>query len=198
MAMQSCNQGTSQLPRFSENIICVSGDYKSGKSNFSSRLAAALNIEHFSMRTLKSKHDVYVDWDIVLRKEENQEIDREIVEIARRGRCLLDFRYSALLCAIEAIAYTGIWITASLDVRIEGNAYFWKKSRSETETIIRKREKEELRDCMELYGRSYRDPSLYHMSIDTSSYWLPVTVPMDTTPLVSKCVTMIRAQSEKN
>jgi cytidylate kinase len=162
----------------------VSGDYKSGKSIYAAQLASALDLEHFSMRILKNAHEPYVNWSKILRKEDNQTIDHVIVDTARKGNCILDFRFSALLCSLHSIPYVGIWITASFEKRIGGNALYWGKSYEEAECILHEREKEELRICRELYKKDFRDPGLYHIFIDTSSIISPLGEPVDISPLV--------------
>jgi cytidylate kinase len=171
-----------------KDIICVSGDYKAGKTKFSSRLASATNLEHFSMRTLKNVHDNYVDWDKILKEKDNRKIDEEIVNLAQKKSCILDFRFSALLCSIHNIPYVGIWITAPLDIRTERISLFWGKSKSETRTLMQEREEKELHICETLYGRTFRDQRLYHILVDTSECFLPVSVPFDTTSLVVEYV----------
>jgi cytidylate kinase len=175
-----------------KDIICVSGDYKAGKTKFSSRLASALNLEHFSMRTLKKVHENYVDWDKILKEEDNRKIDEEIINIAQKKSCILDFRFSALLCSLHSTPYVGIWVTAPLSVRTERISRFWGKSKSETRTLMQEREKRELYICEKLYGRTFRDQSLYHIFVDTSNCFLPVSVPFDTTSLVAESIPEIK------
>lgn len=177
-----------------KNVICVSGDYRSGKSNFSKRLASVLGLRHLSMRELKNIYQSYVDWDIALREEDNKKIDQMVVDAAYKGNCILDFRFSALLCSLHSIAYYGIWISASLHVRIVRNAFRWNKSEPRTRHIIKEREQEEVRICTDLYGKSFRDPTLYHLSLDMSQYFLPVTEPLDTSPAVSAYLDYIKKE----
>ena len=193
--MQHHSQNTPSCDQ--RNIICVSGMYKSGKSNFSIRLASALKLEHFSMRKIKNLYESYIDWEKILQNENNQEIDQMIINMAHKGNCVLDFRFAPLLCSLQNIPYCGIWIYASLDVRVEANTFFWKKSELKTKDIILKREFEEVRSCMELYGRDFRDPDLYDIFIDTTDYWLPITIPMDTTPLVAEYLPEIKKNLKK-
>lgn len=194
--MQHHSKNTS--PHIQKNVICVSGAYKSGKSNFSIRLASALKIEHFSMRKIKNLYSSYVNWEEILQNESDQEIDHRIINMAQKGNCVLDFRFSPLLCSLHNIPYVGIWISASLDVRVEANAFFWKKSKLETKNIILKRQSEEVRCCKKLYDKDFRDKALYDIFIDTTDYWLPVSIPMDTTPLVLKYLPTIKKIWKKN
>lgn len=160
------------------NVLCVSGDYRSGKSGFSEKIAKQLDIEHYSMRKLKDCETELnrdcVNWDIIIQKNDNIAIDNIIVNLARKGKCVLDFRFGAVLCKKYNIPYIGIWISADLKTRIEGNSFCWRKSEVDTESIINKRETEELNTCLSNYGVDYRDKSFYSIYIDLTQYWYPI------------------------
>lgn len=139
------------------------------------------------MRTLKNQTALFVDWSLIVSDEShNTTIDAHVLDLALREPCVLDFRFAAVLCDQYQIPCVGIWVSASLSVRVEANAHFWRKSARETEAIIRTREEVEIAVCRRFYSRSYREPQFYDRFVDLTPYWLPVDVPMDTTPEVDR------------
>lgn len=160
-------------------VICISGDYRSGKSRVGKCVAKKLEIPYYSMRKLKKQineryNTDYVNWNKVLADIDNKVIDGYIVKKAMEEECILDFRFAALLCKEKNITYIGVWITSSLESRIYGNSYCWGKDREEVHEIIVQREAQELLTCMRLYNDDYRKKELYHYFIDLSKYWYPI------------------------
>jgi len=160
-------------------VICVSGNYRSGKSGLSSEISKKLGLSHYSMRSLKEKQKTeyntdFVDWSGQIEFDENIIIDNNIVEIAKKGNCLLDFRYSAILCKKHDINYIGIWVISDLESRIYGNSYCWNKSYDETNEIILSRESKEKETCAILHNTDYSLSKYYKYFIDLSKYWYPI------------------------
>lgn len=160
-------------------IICISGDYRSGKSGFGKVIAKKLNLKYFSMRTLKEQENSnyntdFVNWSKQIDSDENLIIDKCILEFAKKGDCVLDFRYAALLCKRYKIKYIGIWISADIDTRVYGNSYCWKKPKAEVKNIIYTREKQEKDTCKKIYNADYASEEYYKYFIDLSEYWYPI------------------------
>lgn len=160
-------------------VLCISGNYRSGKSGLGTELSKKLEIPYYSMRLWKEQKNTeyntdFVDWAPKIEFDDNQQIDERIVATARRGNCLLDFRYAAMLCAKNGIDYVGIWVSSDMESRIYGNSYCWQKTAQETEKIIREREKAERDVCAALHHADYSSPEYYHYFIDLSSYWYPI------------------------
>ena len=148
-------------------IICVSGNYRSGKSGFSTAISKILGLKHHSMRSItanqKTKYNTdFVDWSKQKLIERNKEIDEQIIEYAKIGNCLLDFRYSALLCYRNRINYIGVWVSSDLKTRVYGNSYCWGKSYEETQKIILTREEQEKKNCLLLHNTDYSLPEYYN------------------------------------
>lgn len=166
-------------PEKKKMVICISGDYRSGKSGVGKCVAKKLKIPYYSMRKLKKQlneryNTDYVDWNEILVDVDNKIIDEYIVKKAIEEDCILDFRFAALLCKEMHIPYIGVWIASSLDSRIYGNSYCWGKSKEEVHEIIVQREAQELLTCMQLYNNDYRKKEFYHYFIDLSKYWYPI------------------------
>lgn len=157
-------------------IICISGDYRSGKSGLATHIANKYGLEHYSMRKLidksKSRFNVdKVDWNRWLSNLHDEEIENIIYKFAIQGNCVLDFRFSALLCEKFKIEYKGIYINARIEERIKGNMLCWELSAEETRKLIVERESKELKKSFELYGKSYKEPDLYELFFDFSDKW---------------------------
>ena len=160
-------------------VICISGNYRSGKSGFGTEISKKLKIPHYSMRSYKEKKRTdyntdFVNWSKQITFDDNFEIDNYIVELAKGNNCLLDFRYSAVLCKKNKLDYIGIWVFSDLESRIYGNSYCWNKPYDETEKIIIERENEEKRICNLLHNTDYALPEYYKYFIDLSKYWYPI------------------------
>jgi cytidylate kinase len=173
-------------------VICISGSYRSGKSNFSKRLAALLHYEHYSMRKMFGKENMFnknfINWRNVLKEKNGQKIDDFICEKAIKNKCILDFRFSSVICRKNNIPYIGVWINADFATRVRGNALLWEKSIHETEQIIKDREHFEKEYCKEHYKKDYTQKAFYNYFVDTTSYWFPIDIPMDTSPEVIKFI----------
>lgn len=160
-------------------VLCISGNYRSGKSGFGVELAKELGIKYYSMRTLKDKkitkyNTDFVDWSQEIDLSDNLKIDDIIVEIAKQGDCILDFRYSALLCKKNNIEYIGFWVFSNMESRIYGNAYCWNKSLEETKKILLQREENEKKVCIDNYNYDYSSREYYKYFIELSEYWYPI------------------------
>ena len=160
-------------------VISISGDYRSGKSGIADKIASHLNIPHYSMRKLYNNETYnnrnHVNWfGIVNDNDDDDKIDNYIAEQALKGNCILDFRFSAIICKKLGIEYKGIWVSSDIVTRVKGNAYAWGKSEEETLSIIEAREQRELETALNRYGATYAEPSLYHYFVDLTDYWYPI------------------------
>lgn len=168
---------TKSLGRTNSNmVICLSGDYRSGKSGFATHLVNQIGLNHYSMRKkVDAENQKYnlnrVDWNKVLLDYTDNQIEEYILNLAKSGDCILDFRFSALLCRKHNIDYIGIYITADIEARVCGNAMCWNLSKEQTLDIINQRETQEIKKSYCLYNKSYKDADLYNLVFDFTSKW---------------------------
>lgn len=185
-------------------VLCISGDYRSGKSGISEKIAKHLDIPHYSMRKLYNKESLlnrdFVNWSNMINERDDDKIDSLITEYAINGSCVLGFRFAAILCDIGQIPYKGIWVTAEMSSRVLGNAFAWRKSKEETLSILTQREKKEEETSQRRYGTSYSNPKLYQYTVNLTEFWHPVQdavkYGMKTDDLIVKLATQIVLEVE--
>jgi predicted cytidylate kinase len=109
-------------------VVVVGGPGSSGSSTIAKMLSAHFNIRRvyagdlFRKKASEAGYDNFEDFLLSVVKKGyylDNEIDEELVEIAKKGNVLIDSKSFAMICKnIDFHCTVTIWLTASLHVRI--------------------------------------------------------------------------------
>jgi len=155
-------------------ILTISGKHGSGKSVIGKKIALALDIKYYS--TGQAFRDLAKEMNMSLEEftqyvenhpEIDQELDKKIVEIAKKGDIIIDSQLSGHL--LQNIADFKIMLKCPLETRVKRMADRDQTSYEEKlkETMVR--EKSEQERFKILYDIDLEDHKIYDLIIKTEN-----------------------------
>jgi cytidylate kinase len=165
---------------YNYKTIVLSGPPVSGKSTLANALARKYKFSLHSVgqmwrkkwRTLHPKGDVpfelfWSEAQETLTDKEKKALDTHTKEVCEQGNVIVDSRFVAIYGGDVGLR---ILVTADFEVRYlrayERESYK-SKSFEELKSILQNREKEEVIFGKYLYGQDYRDPTHYHIVLNS-------------------------------
>lgn len=158
-------------------VIAIAGLHGVGKTVYAKAVAEKYNLRYVSAGTIfrkiaKKRRMSLIQLSELAKRDDtiDREIDRQTVEAAKMGGCVLD----GLLVAWMAgdLADLKIWLKAPLEVRVRrvSDREGGKLEEALRETLAR--ERAELERFKAYYGINLNDLSIYDLVIDTSKFTL--------------------------
>ncbi len=156
--------------------IIVSGLAGSGKSTLVYRLADVYQWPLYSIgdtwRAMwKEKYpDANISFETYIEsitREDDLQMNVQMRENFSKENIIGDTRYAVCYKDVPALF---IFVTASLEIRAEralNTAKYAGKSLQEIKGILLEREEHEVKVCKDLFGADYRDPSHYHLVLNS-------------------------------
>jgi cytidylate kinase len=156
--------------------IVISGPPSSGKTPLVNALASEHNLKKFSVGdTLRKEHaaecpnnELTFDvWWRGLTLDQNRQIALSTIPVFNKGGIVGDSRYTFFL---DKEINLLVFLNAEIDIRARramANPRYKGMKMSEIKTMLRQREEDEASVGMKLFGKDYRDPSNYHLTLNT-------------------------------
>lgn len=158
--------------------IVISGLPASGKSTLAEMLSKEYGLPIYSMGKLWRERwrEAYPNGEVSFEEfwghttiQDNMKVNREAKALFESGTVIADTRYPSLLNRDKCIL---IFVKADINIRAERaaahRADYSGKSIGEVKAILRKREDDEARMGMDLFGVDYRNERFYHLVIDSA------------------------------
>lgn len=149
--------------------IVVAGPACSGKTTGAKAIAKALNLQYVSagevFRNVAKERGIPLEeFSAIREKEIDYEIDKKTLEFAIQGNCVLDGRLVAWVAGDWADVK--IYYDCPLEVRAERAIKRDKIPKEKAIEIIKKRDSEDNKKYIELYGIDSFNKSIYDIIID--------------------------------
>lgn len=159
------------------NSIVLSGTPVSGKSTLAKRLATHYEMERFSLGDLwRARYakegregESFEAFYGRHPAEESRRMNDEAKRMFENGNYVGESRIISYLDPEKCLR---IFVTADLEVRAErarGRDDYKNIDMAQVMRILKRREDDEARVSVELYGIDYRDPSTFELKIDTGA-----------------------------
>lgn len=162
------------MPRYSS--IAISGPPSSGKDTLVNALAEQHLMKKFSVGGMLRREHIALHpnnepsfdvWNRGLDIEYNRKVALDAASIFNKGGVVGDSRYISFY---DKDVNLLVFITADMDTRVSRSLEsprYKGQSAAEIKLALLKREQNEVKVGVELFGKDYRDPSLYHLVLNS-------------------------------
>jgi cytidylate kinase len=156
--------------------VILSGTPASGKSALAKLIEQEYGLEIHSIGKLwrqkwaklyPNRNIPFEDFWRGSSRKDNMEMDRLAKELIEKGGVIADSRYAAIYSDDKCLK---IFLDADLKLRarrVSGRQEYSGKTMEEIEGILEKREEDECVIGKDLFGKDYRDSSIYHIVLNT-------------------------------